>query len=112
VLLRLPNAIDAHIDDVLLPDIDAHSPASGSGIGINAPTASRVSGSAGRVLPLRLCDRLIHGPVAELLALQGRGDVPQEGTPVADRHGLGGAQHGGELVIGEAERAVGYRCGY
>ena len=58
--------------------------------------------------PLRLRDCPVHRPVAELLALQGCGDVLQEGTPVADRQGLGGLQHGGELVIGETERAVGF----
>jgi hypothetical protein len=38
--------------------------------------------------------------------LQGRGDVLQEGVAIADRQRLGGAQHRGELVVGEAERAV------
>jgi hypothetical protein len=43
--------------------------------------------------------------------MQGGGDVAQEAIPVADRQRLGSAQHGGELIVGEAEGAIEHRRG-
>jgi hypothetical protein len=33
--------------------------------------------------------------------------VLQEGTPVADRQGLGSTEHGAELIVGKGKRAAG-----